>query len=76
MTIIDPDTCTMTPHAQMWFGLVMALFSLFIGIMTLRTPMDTLGRILVCFWFVNVLSMAWTAWRGYQRRPKSGASAK
>jgi hypothetical protein len=66
----------LTPKAQMRFGSILALLSLFTGILIATRPMATLHRLQAYSAFISVPFMAWMAWRGYQRRPKTGHPAK
>jgi hypothetical protein len=65
-----------TPQAQMWFGIIVILLSLFTGIRAVTHPMAAVDWIVAYTSFSNVPLMAWVAWRGYQRLPKSEESAK
>lgn len=74
MKIIDPNTYTMTPQAQMWFGVSIVLLSSVVGILTVTHPMVTLDRIQAFIAFSGVPLWAWVAWHGYRRQSKADSS--
>jgi hypothetical protein len=63
-----------TPQAEIWIGVIVALVSLFTGILTVTHPMTTWDQMAAYSAFSNVLFMAWLAWCGFQRLPKTGSS--
>jgi hypothetical protein len=72
MKILDPDTQTITPQAQMWLGVIGSLTALLGGILVVTEPMATLDQLTAFSMFSSVLFVAWTARRGYQRLSKTG----
>jgi hypothetical protein len=64
---------------QMWGGAIMCLLtlvSLVIGFLTLTHPITALDWIKAYSTFCGASLLAGTAWRGYQRRPKTGPTGK
>lgn len=60
------------PHVQMWIGVAGSLLLLLGLIVTVRHPMATADWIKAYVALCSASATAGVAWRGYQRRPKTG----
>jgi hypothetical protein len=62
------------PHVQMWVGAIGALYFLSGAIVTAMHATVTADWLKAYSAFCAGSLLAWIAWRGYQRRPKTGPS--
>ena len=68
MKIMEPGGNTLTPQAQMWAGLVLALMFLCGGIGHVAKPMNNLDRLGAIFMLAGSPLWLIMAWRGYRRK--------